>query len=333
MGNRNYCIYCKGEQEYIDKKVKEIHVIKDAEYEFEVTRPICKKCGEDLGLPNYIDFNNEEISKQYREAEGLVQISEINDLIELYNLGKSTLPIVLGFGEITITRYLLGQIPSKEYSEIIKNALASPAFMQEAIERNKDNLTKAAYEKASVAAKELVNLFGMSSKMIGAIGFLFEYLDEISPMALQKLLYYSDGIYAAKFKKSLFEDTCEAWAHGPVYHSTYRMVKQLTSDVKKDARFSIIKNNIDELTAEEKDVIKMVADSFGKYSAITLSKITHEENPWKDTRAGLNDGEWSNELIEKKRMQSYFSKVDKKFHISQEGLNKYIDYILKMKRI
>lgn len=66
--------------------------------------------------------------------------------MELYNIGKAPLSIVLGFGEITITRYLLGQVPSKEYSNIIRNALSSPVYMEQKLLENKDRVALAAFK-------------------------------------------------------------------------------------------------------------------------------------------------------------------------------------------
>lgn len=66
------------------------------------------------------------IDKQYRRTEGLVSVDDIQKIMDIYNIGKAPLSVALGFGEITITRHLAGQIPSKEYSDIIKKSLSSP---------------------------------------------------------------------------------------------------------------------------------------------------------------------------------------------------------------
>ena len=328
MEKREFCIYCNAMQEYTDKRIKQICILKDEEYEFVVTRPICKKCGEDLGLPNYIDLNRDEVFRQYRDLKDLVQIEDINNLMNLYDLGKLSLSRVLDFGDITVTRYLEGQIPSKTYSKKIKKALASPTYMLRSIKDSRDKLSAVAYEKAIKAAEALVSEFAISSKMLGAIAVITDCLGEITPMALQKLLYYSDGLFAAKCNRPMFADVCEAWKLGPVYHETYRMIKCLPSDIKLDAKYSIIKSNACALSDDEESIIRLVANTFGKYSALTLSSITHKELPWKNARIGYEDGEWSNESINKQTMETYFADVDKKFGINQAGLDRYIKSML-----
>ncbi len=50
--------------------------------------------------------------------------------MKIYKIGKAPLSLALGFGEVTIPRYLEGQVPSEEYSDIMKAALSSPAYMK-----------------------------------------------------------------------------------------------------------------------------------------------------------------------------------------------------------
>ena len=49
---------------------------------------------------------------------------------------------------------------------------------------------------------------------------------EISNAAIQKVLYFSFGHYAAEFQDYLFEDRIEAWEYGPVVRDIYNQFKQ-----------------------------------------------------------------------------------------------------------
>ena len=75
--------------------------------------------------------------------------------MKIYKIGKGPLSLALGFGEITVTRYLDGQIPSKEYSDIMKAALSSPAYMKEKLQENRDKIAPTAYKKSMEAAIQL----------------------------------------------------------------------------------------------------------------------------------------------------------------------------------
>ena len=48
---------------------------------------------------------------------------EIEALMSLYHLGKAPLSYALGFGEVTITRYLQGSTPHPDYAQVIHNCL------------------------------------------------------------------------------------------------------------------------------------------------------------------------------------------------------------------
>ena len=51
---------------------------------------------------------------------------------------------------------------------------------------------------------ELKNIFTVSNKMIGVISYIFERMDEVTPLMLQKLLYYIQGFsFALMIEKCL----------------------------------------------------------------------------------------------------------------------------------
>ena len=201
-----FCIECREETTYRIRPVSCRKWIKDKEYEFRVSEAVCEKCGENVNIPGLMDSNAQEVDRQYRLQEGIVRINDIYDLMEVYKIGKAPLSLALGFGEITITRYLSGQIPSKEYSDVIRKALESPMFMIEKLNENIDKIGETAYKKAMNAAKEVEPLFALSDKMLLAISYIFRKAEEVTPLALQKMLYFIQGIYMVLFGRELFSE-------------------------------------------------------------------------------------------------------------------------------
>lgn len=53
------------------------------------------------------------------------------------------------------------------------------------------------------------------------IEYLLDQYEDITPLALQKSLYYVQGFYYAFYNKFLFDEDCQAWVHGPVYPDVY----------------------------------------------------------------------------------------------------------------
>ena len=223
-GRMDFCIECRKETGYLLRKKNIVKTIRDKEYTFGITAAICAECGGEMSIPGLIDKNVREIDEQYRAAEGLVTVDDIEKLMKIYKIGKAPLSLALGFGEVTIPRYLEGQVPSKEYSDIVKAALASPAYMKRRLTENRNKLTDAAYRKAVAAADSIMSLFSVSGKMLRVIARIFEKLEEVTPLMLQKLLYFTQGIFSALYGRPIFAEDCRAWVHGPVYPEVYELL-------------------------------------------------------------------------------------------------------------
>lgn len=322
---KDFCIECRKETEYCLRRKDIVKTIRDKEYSFGITVAVCAECGNEMSIPGLIDKNVKEVDEQYRTAEGIVTIEDIENLIKLYNIGKEPLSAALGFGTVTVPRYMEGQVPSKEYSDVIKSALASHAYMKSKLYENKGKLSETAYKKAMAAADSLENLFSVSEKMLRVIAYIFEVLEEVTPLMLQKLLYFIQGVSYALNGRQIFSEDCEAWVHGPVFPEVYYMFKDFKYNPIDDARFVIFKGEKDALTDEEKHVIDLVLNTFGIYGGKMLEKITHSEEPWRQAREGYGEEIHSNIPLEKKRIKAYYDKINELYGIeTEDGLNRYI---------
>lgn len=329
-GRRDFCIECRKETEYLLQKRDVVKNIRDKEYTFGITVAVCSECGGEMSVPGLIDKNIQEMDEQYREAEGLVSIDDIEKIMKIYKIGKAPLSLALGFGEITIPRYLEGQIPSKEYSDVVRAALASPVYMKRKLMQNREKLTDAAYKKAMAAADSMERLFSVSEKMLRVIAYVFEALEEVTPLMLQKLLYFIQGIYSALYGDPIFTEDCRAWIHGPVYPEVYDLFRDFKYNPIDDARFALLEGTTDVLTDDEKKVIDLVVNTFGMYGGKVLERITHNEEPWKEARKGYGDSIPSSELLPKEHIMKYYMEVNQRYGIETEkGLMNYIQDMLK----
>lgn len=325
----DFCVECRRETEYILQKRLIAKTIKDKEYQFAITTAVCTECGEEMSIPGLIDKNIREIDEQYRSEEGLVSVDDIERLMKIYKLGKAPMSLALGFGEVTISRYLAGQAPSKEYSDIMRAALSSPAYMKNLLTKNREKIADTAYNKAMAAAVSMEKLFSVSEKMLQVIAYVFERLEEVTPLMLQKLLYFIQGIYSALYGCPLFTEDCRAWVHGPVYPEVYDLFRDFKYNPIEDARFAVLEETVTELTKDEKRAIDLVVDTFGIYGGKVLERITHNEEPWRNARRGYEDGIPSNEVMEKDDIRIYYEAVNKKYGVSgEEGIRKYIQDML-----
>ncbi len=324
-GRRDFCIECRKETEYLLRKKDIVKNIRDKEYTFSITVAVCAECGEEMSIPGLIDKNVQEIDGQYREAEGLVLIDDIEKLMKIYKLGKAPLSLALGFGEVTIPRYLEGQMPSKEYSDVVKAALTSPVYMERKLMENREKLTDTAYKKALAAAESIESLFSVSDKMLRVIAYVFKKLEEVTPLMLQKQLYFIQGIYSALYGRPIFGEDCRAWIHGPVYPEVYDLFRDFKYNPIDDARFALLEGTEGALTEDEKRVVELVVNTFGIYGGKVLEKITHNEEPWLEARKGYDDSIPSSALLPKERIMQYYIAVNRKYGIdTEDGLRTYI---------
>lgn len=113
---------------------------------------------------------------------------------------------------------------------------------------------------------------------------------ELTDIQIQKLVYYAYSWYMVKNKgKKLFEESPQAWIHGPVFRSLFDSMK----NYKKFSQTDEIKE-IDSNITNFLDVIYKV---YGKYSGNELEKMTHSELPWIKARNGLKPHEFSQNTI------------------------------------
>lgn len=326
---RTFCMECRKETAYTLHKTAITKIIRKKEYHFLITTAHCKECGCEVGVNGILDYNAKEIDEQFRKAEGIISLEEIEKLGKIYNLGKAPLSIALGFGEVTIPRYLTGQIPSKEHSDIMRAALSDTRVMRRLLEKNKDKLAESAYKKGMSAIEALDALFRVPSKMLMVVSYIFEQLGEVTPLALQKILYFIQGLYFSKYGIPLFNDNCQAWVHGPVYADIYDMFRSFRYDPIDDPRFELLKGKSNGLNEKEREVIDLVINTFGLYGGKVLERITHKEDPWRYAREGYLENEPSQEEISKEAIKEYFTSVREKYNLDTEtGITNYIQNIL-----
>jgi uncharacterized phage-associated protein len=166
----------------------------------------------------------------------------------------------------------------------------------------------------------------ISPKMKAVIAYLFEVQGEMTPLQLQKLLYYIQGLSFALNGREMFEDDCQAWVHGEVYPNVYQTFKEFSFKFIDDCFIPSLATDKETLAKDDKEVISLVSSTFGNYSAKKLEELSHYETPWIEAREGYKENERSNKIVTKKAIRSYFVDINKFYDLStEEGINTYIE--------
>lgn len=111
----------------------------------------------------------------------------------------------------------------------------------------------------------------------------------LSPMKLQKLIYFAHGWTLTLSDQPLIDEPIEAWQYGPVVESLYHEFKDCGNapierlatefDLNNFERYTPVLDNQDKVKVLP--IIDKVIEVYGKYSAVQLSNMTHEpDSPW-----------------------------------------------------
>ena len=118
----------------------------------------------------------------------------------------------------------------------------------------------------------------------------------LTPMQILKLVYIAHGWQLGINSRPLVNESVEAWQYGPVIPSLYHQYKKYGSRPIEESP----DNRPPGFDETEQGVIEQVWNSYGHWSGLKLSSLTHEPNtPWSITveRSGMGSI-ISNDLIE-----------------------------------
>jgi len=124
--------------------------------------------------------------------------------------------------------------------------------------------------------------------------------ENLTPLKLQKLMYYADAWHMALYNSEITNEHFQAWVHGPVASSQYFRFKDykwlpIIEELSKPDLSESLKAHLDE-----------IIDIFGSESAVALEIMTHKELPWQVARRGLPDDEPCNNDISKDVTREFY---------------------------
>ncbi len=308
-----FCEECRDDVEYIVEEKEMVGIIRGVNYHYIGKLAKCVNCGAYVDVKEISEFNLKALYDVYRKENGIVSLEKIQAIPKRYAIGKRPLSMLLGWGEHTFTRYADGDIPTRQYSEVLNRLFDDPTYYLNILEENKERLnSKYSYEKSYKAVKTLINNENISREKINeVIAYLLNQCEDITPLALQKSLYYIQGFYYAFYGKFIFVEDCEAWSHGPVYRDIYSKY----ANYHFDPIFKIESFDSSIFTTQEKAILDSVIRNICCYSGKVLETFTHNESPWINTRGELLDGAISNKIIDKQIIGDYFIKIKEKYNM------------------
>jgi len=131
--------------------------------------------------------------------------------------------------------------------------------------------------------------------------------DPLTPLRLQKLLYYAQGWSLAYHNRPLFDSPIEGWIKGPVVPEIYHEYKNLGDGTIPACDYSSVS-----LGEKDRTFVESIWEGYKQYSASALIAKTHREAPWLESRQGLERNERGDVELSHESLQSFFkSELDK----------------------
>ena len=314
MNNRIvFCPECRQDLRFSIREKPDSAELKGEVYKFISKAAYCENCGTEVYVPEIEDENLKLLYDAYRKKQDIISLENIREIPEKYNIGRRPLSLLLGWGEQTYSRYYDGDMPTKEYSEKLKQVHSDPAYYLTMLESGKENLkSEKAYEKSKAATESLLRIpVSQLSVLELVVEYLISQCQDITHLSLQKALYYVQGFYYAFFGNFLFVEDCEAWVHGPVYRDIYKRY----SGYCYDQIDRLEEPDVSSMPAEEKAMLDSIARHICCYSGKTLEAFTHVETPWMSTRGDLPTQASTNKVIPKQIIGEYFTSVKEKYRM------------------
>jgi uncharacterized phage-associated protein len=133
--------------------------------------------------------------------------------------------------------------------------------------------------------------------------YILQKRGSMTAMKLQKLVYYSQAWSLVWDETPLFAEKIEAWADGPVVRELYEHHR---------GQFLVNEwpwGDSSALKPEARETIDSVMKFYGDKPALWLSQLTHQEDPWREARTGMFDGQRGGREITHAAMAEYYLRI------------------------
>lgn len=303
-------------------------------FTLDVQEAVCRKCGSPIWIDEIENEISERANEIIRKQRGIISKEEIVSIVNKYNASQKFLSRILGWGEITLTRYITGGYTPNATNSHKLRELKNPYIVQDLLikkceETDGEIVKEKSFGKMQTKINEEIDILENKEKIYQIVDWYLiqtTYENPMTHLALQKLLYFSQSWCKVLTGKWLFENDCQAWVHGAVYPEVYEQFKPFKYNplpkVKKEIK----------LASQELQVLMFVKKFyFDVYNARGLENICHNELPYKEARNGCADKEVGKRIIAKESIEKYYKEIVKQYNIrinEEKGIKEYLNQLV-----
>ena len=311
------CTNCEKEVEFAFIKKKQILNVRKEPVEIEVDYLVCPECHDEVISPDHDPFTL--AYRIYREKHGFLQPEQIKHYRETCKLSQAELAKLLNLGLATISRYENGALQDASHDMLLRLA-EDPLTLLKLISKADGVFTKSRKEqliKSFTPIQEKPNCIETCMQTIDSCepgvlnGFrefnldkfynsiLFLSQDGPWKTKLNKLMFYADFKH---FKAYSISVTGSKYAHVPfgpapdMYDLYYSILKSRGEIRSEEVVFpsgdagekiwSIKEPDLNIFSSSELNILSEIKLRFEQYSAGAITKVSHEEVGYKETKNG-----------------------------------------------
>lgn len=308
------------------KKVKEVRRMEDFDIRgdkisVEVAFSTCAACGaewENLAEgPDYLAA----VYRMYREKHHMLQPEEIKALRKKYALTQGELTRLLGWGQVTLTRYEKGALQDQAHENALQ-LLNEPHNLLVLMRRHPEALEPEKYVQLESLLRDLIDK-DIEQRLLESIFYyapdinsghtafslakcvniiLFFCKGAIFKTKLNKLMFYADFKHFKEYKKSITGLQYEHLPYGPVPKAyellTGALIKRRKITVQEipcgctpdgteitgEEYASAVEPNLSIFDEQELETMLSVKKFFAGFGSKKISEFSHKERAYIDTR-------------------------------------------------
>ena len=285
----------------------ETFTVRGEEITVDARIPACRDCGEEIGTAGFGDATFTAVYNEYRKRHGLLMPEGIRGIRARYGLGQEAFAGLLGWGDVTLSRYENGSLQSESHDGTLRLA-EDPRNVARLFERNGDRLSAEQRttlqarldallgERSGVIAREEAAPYGdASARKLGEMMVFFAERPKVWRTKLNKLLFYADFLHAKRHGFAISGARYVRLQFGPVPDGFYTLQSELVADASIDEIPAETGDRTGTLFAarrpadwsifspDELETMDYVAGHFARWSATRIKDYSHEEPAWLET--------------------------------------------------
>ncbi len=282
--------------------------VRGEDVDVEARVAVCGKCGADIAVDTLDDATLQAAFGVYRARHGLLMPEQIREIRGRYGLGQKAFARLLGWGDVTLSRYETGSLQSKSHDASLR-AAEDPGYVRRMYQLNGDRLTPdqadtlmsrldhLSPEHESLIAREQPARYTCSpaTKKLAEMMIYFAEFPRMWRTKLNKMLFYADFLHAKRHGVTISGASYVHMQFGPVPGGFYALQGQLVDEASLDevpaeagdreGTLFVARRAADRSVFSEGDLraLEDVGAHFASWSAGQIVEYSHQEPAWLET--------------------------------------------------